>query len=255
MTSPLTYHIDRRLPIAVVRLTGELTAQSSPVARVGLLESLTAEPTSVIVDLSHLAVTEDVALTLFPAVADQAAQWPGAPLLLCHPQPSVAAALRRMAIDRRLRIYPTVASALEVAAGEPVPLRLQRRLAPTVQAPRTARELVLRACWEWGLPHAATAAQIICSELVTNAVRHAGTTIDLIVTLRDDHLRVSVRDGVQQQARLQTPGESDDHGRGLLIVDTVATAWGNVPIARGKAVWATLRVPRPRARPGRRIES
>jgi hypothetical protein len=48
-------------------------------------------------------------------------------------------------------------------------------------------------------------------------------------------------------ARRQSPSESDDHGRGLLIVEAVASAWGSAPTPDGKVVWAAVRVPPPRA--------
>jgi hypothetical protein len=67
--------------------------------------------------------------------------------------------------------------------------------------------------------------------------------MELRVTLRGQQLRVSVRDGVDSLARMQTPTESDDHGRGLLIVDAIASAWGNVPVGGGKVVWASVRTP------------
>jgi anti-anti-sigma factor len=242
MTQPLTYEIDHRFPIAVVRLQGQLTPLTSQVARAALLESLAEEPTSVIVDLSDLAVMDDVALTLFPAAATLAAEWPGAPLVLCCASPAVRGALRQMAIGDRMPIYATRDEALSAATDDPVPLRVQQRLEPTVQAPGEARELVTNACWEWGVPDTAAPARLVSSELVTNAVRHAGTSIDVTVTLREQYLRLSVRDGASEMARMQTPTESDDHGRGLLIVDTVAASWGSVPMGTGKAVWAALKV-------------
>lgn len=242
MTQPLTYEIDHRFPIAVVRLQGQLTPLASQVARSALLESLVEEPTSVIVDLTALTVPDDVALTLFPAAATLAAEWPGAALLLCGADPGVAAALEQLAIGQRLPVYATREEALRAATNDPVPLRVRQRLEPTVQAPGEARELVTSACWEWGVPDTAAPARLVSSELVTNAVRHAGTSIDLTVTLREQYLRLSVRDGAAEMARMQTPTESDDHGRGLLIVDTVAASWGSVPMGKGKAVWAALRV-------------
>jgi anti-anti-sigma factor len=246
MTQPLTYEIDHRFPIAVVRLQGQLTPLTSQVARAALLESLAEEPTSVIVDLSDLAVMDDVALTLFPAAATLAAEWPGAPLLLCCAAPGVADGLEEMAIGRRMPVYATQDEALSAATDAPVPLRVRQRLEPTVQAPGEARELVTNACWDWGVPDTAAPARLVGSELVTNAVRHAGTSMDVTVTLREQFLRLSVRDGANEMARMQTPTESDDHGRGLLIVDTVAASWGSVPMGNGKAVWAALKVSPPR---------
>jgi anti-anti-sigma factor len=241
MTEPLTYRIAYRFPIAVVRMSGELTPQTAAVARHAVLESLLEEPTSVIIDLAGLTVADEVALQVFAGAAAQASSWPGATLLLCSPPAAVATALRHSAVAHELPVHAAFADALAVAAAVPVPQRMHQRLEPTVHAPRAARELVASACAEWGLPETAIAAEVVASELVTNAVRHAGTSIDVRVTLRDDQLRISVRDGEAGLARRQSPAEADAHGRGLLIVDAVATTWGNVPIGDGKVVWATLR--------------
>ena len=240
MTQPLTFRLDRRLPVAVVALHGELTPLSSQVVRKAVMEALAAEPTSVVVDLSGITRVEDVALTVFPALARLAERWPGAPLLLAAAPPAVATALRRMAVAPPLPLHPTVRAAVDVAAKEPVPLRVDLRMKPTVDAPRIARDLAYDICWEWGLPDAATPAKIVSSELVTNAVRHAGTDVDVTFTLHDHFVRVSVRDRASELARMQTPSESDDRGRGLLIVDSLSTAWGNVSFEDGKTVWATV---------------
>jgi anti-anti-sigma factor len=247
MTESLTYRLDYRFPIAVVRLSGELTLTAAPAVRTVLAESLLDEPTSVIVDLTGVTAVDPVAAQIFVAAAAQAADWPGASMLLCAPAEPVARSVRRAPAGAELPVYPGFGEALAVAAADPVPRRVRRRLHPTIHAPREARELVTDACEEWSLPGAAIPAEIIASELVTNAVRHAGTAIDLRMTLRDHELRVSVHDRSPRPARMQTPAEADDHGRGLLIIDAVAAAWGNVPVTEGKVVWATVRVPRARS--------
>jgi anti-anti-sigma regulatory factor len=247
MTHSLTHRLDHRFPIAVVRLSGELTPGTAAGVRSAALEALVDEPTSVIVDLSGLTAVDELALPVFAGAAAQAAHWPGAALLLCSPPPAVAAALPGTAVVRDLPVFPSLAAALAEAATVPVPRRVRQRLEPTIHAPRVGRELASRACADWGLAGSATPAEILASELVTNAVRHAGTVIDLRITLRDQQLRVSVHDRTGELARLQAPAESDDHGRGLLIVDSVATGWGNVPVPDGKVVWASLWVTPPRS--------
>jgi hypothetical protein len=205
------------------------------------------EPTSIVVDLSSVTSADDLAVRVFPDLAAQARRWPGAAVLLCGALPPVADALRRASVDREVAVHTSFRAALEVAAEAPIPLRVRQRLQPAIHAPRVARELAADACSDWDLLGAATSAQIVSSELVTNAVRHAGTVMDLTVSLRDRHLRVSVRDRTVRMARRQSPSESDDHGRGLLIVEAVASAWGSAPTPDGKVVWAAVRVPPPRA--------
>lgn len=237
MSSALNYRIERRLPIALIRISGQLDDAARDWLRLGLAEALAAEPTALIVDLSGFTVDNPALLSEFSEVSEQARRWPGAPVLLCHATPDLAEGLRQAGIGR---IFPTTVGALHEAATEPIPPRLQRRLAPTHYAPRIARELASRACAQWQLPHVHTAAQILSSELVTNAVRHAGTMIDLTISLRHGDLRVSVRDRFARPPQMQTPQPTDEGGRGLLIVDTVASAWGNVAVPEGKLVWATL---------------
>jgi anti-anti-sigma regulatory factor len=245
ITHALTHRLDHRFPIAVIRLRGELTPATGGTVRSAVLAALVEEPTSVIIDLAGLTSVDELALQVFAGAAGQAAHWPGAELLLCCPPPAAAAALPHTPVVRDLPIHQTFEAALAQAAAVPVPLRVRQRLEPTIHAPRLARELAAEACASWGLAGSTSPAEIVATELVTNAVRHAGTTIDLRLTLRDQQLRVSVQDRAGAPARMRTPGESDDHGRGLLIVDSVATRWGNVLVPGGKVVWASLWVTPP----------
>jgi anti-sigma regulatory factor (Ser/Thr protein kinase) len=94
-------------------------------------------------------------------------------------------------------------------------------------------------------------AQIVTTELVANALRHAGTRMELTVTLRQRCLHLSVRDGNGSAPRLREAGcEIEDEaeseiaagGRGLRIVEALAAGWGSTPTRNGKVVWATLRL-------------
>jgi anti-sigma regulatory factor (Ser/Thr protein kinase) len=87
------------------------------------------------------------------------------------------------------------------------------------------------------------AAQLVASELVTNAVVHAGTMIDLTLRLAPPLLHIAVRDGDAGKAQLSgITDESSETGRGLLLVDALAVTWGNFLPNTGKVVWATVRV-------------
>src|SRR5690606_22662590 len=111
-------------------------------------------------------------------------------------------------------VYGSFAEALADATADAVPLRERRDLEPSIHAPRLARGLATGVCQRWQVPECTVTAEILASELVTNAVRHAATALTLRLTLSDHQLRVSVHDRDRQMARLQTPSESDDHGRG-----------------------------------------
>jgi anti-sigma regulatory factor (Ser/Thr protein kinase) len=87
-------------------------------------------------------------------------------------------------------------------------------------------------------------AQLLTSELVTNAVKYGGALI--VLTVRDEHelLRVVVYDDGPRHPHLGAGASQDEGGRGLLLVDSLAHAWGTSDGAAslpGKSVWFTLR--------------
>jgi signal transduction histidine kinase len=105
-----------------------------------------------------------------------------------------------------------------------------------------ARRFVSTQCLRWHL--SAESAELVVSELVTNAVRYAGG--DVTVTLRRDGDRVvvAVRDDSPRQPQLMHVDDDATSGRGLSIVDAIALKWdvclhgdsGEV----GKTVWAEI---------------
>lgn len=108
---------------------------------------------------------------------------------------------------------------------------------------------------EWNLSGLAGAAELVTSELATNAVLHArhGT---FRVTLRrrgGGQVRVSVTDKSRTLPEPADPADDEDHGRGLAIVEAVSQQWGAEPLKRGKRVWADLAVPAGPDPPERRV--
>ncbi|MCG7529309.1 ATP-binding protein [Streptomyces sp. OfavH-34-F] len=108
-----------------------------------------------------------------------------------------------------------------------------------------ARRLTKARLGEW---HAGgdtrEAAVLIVSELVTNAVVHTASA-RVLCELRclEGRLRVSVQDqGHQPGGPCLGRGADDEHGRGLLLVDSLATAWGSRDAGdgSGRIVWAEL---------------
>ncbi len=88
-------------------------------------------------------------------------------------------------------------------------------------------------------------AVLLVSELVTNAVLHAGT--DLVVTVHRlaDRIRVDVADGSTQEPVVRDYPTEASTGRGLTLFDTLASNWGVELSTRGKIVWFELLVDQP----------
>jgi len=230
--------------VIVVALRGDLTLESVPTVRAVLLKCFAEFPEAVIADVGELRVDTASQLAVFPATARVHAA-PVTSLLLCGVSPGLATV-----IDPRqfqdIPFYDTREAALSaVRAAQVQPRRRMRaQLAGTPAAPGTARELVGGACRSWGVAHLSDPATVVISELVSNAVEHAGTDLEVTVALRGRYLHLSVHDG---SARPPVPAEPAGgplipvRGRGLHLVAGYATAWGSTPVAGGKTVWATLR--------------
>jgi serine phosphatase RsbU (regulator of sigma subunit)/anti-sigma regulatory factor (Ser/Thr protein kinase) len=106
-----------------------------------------------------------------------------------------------------------------------------------------ARSFVRRELEAWGAPELVDSAALATSELVTNAVTHAGTAVRVGLLLDDFRLRVEVQD--QHPGRTlptASPPASDDaeHGRGLLITAALATTWGVDYTDATKRVWLEI---------------
>jgi hypothetical protein len=222
---------------AVVRLAGVLTVESAPVVRAALLKAVAAQPHVVVADVAAVTVPDDVVLTLFPAIARHAAAWPGIPLVLAKPARALTAALDRTAVRRCLPVLESVAAACRVADTHP-PRRIMDRAPGGPASVARARSMTAEACRRWGVTALSDVAELVATELTSNAVRHAGDMIEVHVTLRLRHLHISVRDRSTQPPRLGHGG-----GRGLMLVDALTLVWGTTAVDDGKVVWATLRLP------------
>jgi anti-sigma regulatory factor (Ser/Thr protein kinase) len=123
-------------------------------------------------------------------------------------------------------------------------------LPPDDGAPVTARRLVTTMLLAWGCNEQVELIELLTSELVSNAVRHAGEFGDIELELAADGAMISLsvadgstapvtlRDGVHQA--------SGQGGLGLSLVERVATRWGVEEYVLGKRVWLELaRAPSP----------
>jgi len=91
------------------------------------------------------------------------------------------------------------------------------------------------------LGHLAYAATMLVSELVANAVLHTGTPVEVVVSPESDGVRVEVHDGSPQLPIRKHYSTMSGTGRGLLLVERVASAWGSDRTDDGgKVVWFEL---------------
>ncbi|MFI7246140.1 sodium/proline symporter PutP [Streptomyces qinglanensis] len=97
---------------------------------------------------------------------------------------------------------------------------------------------------EWGLEELTFTTELIVSELVTNAIRHATGPVCLRLIL-DRGLICEVSDASSTSPRLRHARTTDEGGRGLLLVAQLAQRWGTRHTATGKIIWTEQSLPAP----------
>ena len=105
-------------------------------------------------------------------------------------------------------------------------------------AARTARRLVAQCCADAGTGRVASdTAQLLTSELVTNALLHGCGRVRLDVEADASTVRVGVRDDNPRHPRAPVQRDDAEGGRGMLIVAALASGWGVLDTPPGKTVW------------------
>lgn len=128
-------------------------------------------------------------------------------------------------------------------------LQAQREFVCLTSAPGEARRFCREhlgpvASWQPDGLELLSTTELVVTELVTNAVNAARTGLIIVeVALHRRYLRISVHDDAPGQAEVKRPTNTDEHGRGLLIIEAIARKWGSTPVDGGKLVWVELDVP------------
>ncbi|MFJ6906443.1 ATP-binding protein [Streptomyces griseoluteus] len=131
-------------------------------------------------------------------------------------------------------------------AQEAVTVRtFAQRFSATRRGARLARRLATHQLDQWGLPYgtpASEAVALVVAELAANAVLHgrvAGRDFELRLHHRDGTVRIELSDTHPAHPELPAHDPTAEGGRGLLLIDAVATRWGTSPRSGpGKTVWA-----------------
>ncbi|MEY9839575.1 ATP-binding protein [Streptacidiphilus sp. EB103A] len=114
----------------------------------------------------------------------------------------------------------------------------------TVAAARHGTVAQLRT---WGFQfdeEVASTFALLVSELVTNAILHgSGDFLTIAMCARSEEVYVEVLDGSSVTPALREAEPDDESGRGMFLVNAYAASWGVHSTPRGKAVWATCRLP------------
>ncbi|WP_436843296.1 SpoIIE family protein phosphatase [Streptomyces narbonensis] len=107
-----------------------------------------------------------------------------------------------------------------------------------------ARSMATEQLVRWGLDDLAFTTELVVSELVTNAIRHASGPISLRL-IRDRSLICEVSDSQHTSPHARYAGNDEEGGRGLFMVAQLTEHWGTRYLPTGKTIWAEQAFPVP----------
>jgi anti-sigma regulatory factor (Ser/Thr protein kinase) len=203
--------------------------------------ALAEGPRGVVCDLAKVDEVGDLdALRRLASNGRHPRDWPGVPLAIAGLGRRVGHKLSLEPMGSHLMVTTSVRQALSMVLQASLPDVESLRLTPHPTAPRASRDFVSRTLLAWKLSQHIASACLVVSELVTNAMIHAGSDIDVTVSEHRQAIRIAVRDR-SPHLPVEQPGASDEHGRGLTIVAGLSSAWGVLPDREGgKVVWAVI---------------
>jgi anti-sigma regulatory factor (Ser/Thr protein kinase) len=118
---------------------------------------------------------------------------------------------------------------------------LNLTLPPTARSAGDGRRFVVQTLTDWNCDAMIDAAALLASEVITNAVMHARTPLTISLRRTESgHIQIDVSDGSPLQPRRRTPAADATTGRGVALLDQLATSWSVRTTANGKTVTFTL---------------
>jgi hypothetical protein len=200
------------------------------------------DPRGVICCLSHPPVGPDSTwLDEIASIGRHVRRWPATPVAIVCPDAETRAILRRRPFGDHLIVTSSIKQARTEIAATAIPVAATLGLPSHPTAGRIARRFLTRTWMDWHSCRAIGTGCLVASELVTNAVRHGATSIQLGLAKHGPHLRIAVRD---DEAALPAVRETDPHqtdGRGIHLVQAITRDFGVLPTDKpGKVVWAVL---------------
>jgi len=114
-----------------------------------------------------------------------------------------------------------------------------KMLSPVPSSVAAARSFVLAAARSWHVTVLASELALVVSELVANAIEHGSGSVGVAAFKRGDGVQIEVTSAITAHGpRRLDPSPLRPTGRGLLVVDALASDWGHRDVGRHRTVWA-----------------
>jgi len=228
----------------VLTVSGEFSLRSVGLVEDGVSKAL-ADTGRVLLDVSGLRLTWAPVVRVFPSILAGAGGWPGARLVLFGAGPELARSMTALRVCMTVPVAPDEASAHRLLEQRPPTVTRYTDLDRARSPLPGARLFVEAACTDWQCDAVREDAVLVASELVSNAVLHAGTGCRLTLRYTALGMTVAVRDDRPDLMPPLQPIDLDPdldrrRGHGLQAVAAASRHWGITPAQRSKTTWAYL---------------
>ena len=225
--------------VAILSVQGPVATADATPLRASLERAVALGPRGVVIDLSQTTALAPEALEVLRQAQVAAPGWPRPALVVCAQEQAVTTLLAGAALPVRDDRQDGIG---HVDDRGPAPRRTVT-LDHSPLSPSSARAAAAEAVTELHLEPMADDVSLVVSELVTNAVRYAEPPVTLEIEATDDEVTIAVADGSPGRPNRRDADVDEEGGRGLALIDLLATETGVRPHPPGKTVWAAL--PRP----------
>jgi anti-sigma regulatory factor (Ser/Thr protein kinase) len=151
----------------------------------------------------------------------------------------LAAAKQMCDHHSRVVALPATDAAHAVTAADGC-IAYERLFVATASQVRSVRDFVRESLLSWDDDAVDSEAEVIASELATNAVRHACSPFRVSIAVAPATVRVAVRDASFDHPELRTGDSETVGGRGMRLIAALAQSWGSDAEPDGKTVWADV---------------
>ena len=133
--------------------------------------------------------------------------------------------------DQLVRVATSAQAVSDVVSTE------RERFPSELHSARDARRFAAKVLTSWGCEELEDAVLLLVSELVTNAVIHAHSDVEVVLRLRPQRVRVEIIDAATEYVQRRDAASEDQSGRGMALTEALAAAWGVDTLVAGKSVW------------------
>ncbi len=239
--SSVRIRVSPRPGYVLVSMAGTLDSWTYRDVRDSVIKAALDQHDAVVVDVCDLVVPAMSAWAAFTSARWHVSVWPDVPVILISADEAARASINRSGVTRYV---PLVADETEAVAAIGVGdfrRRARKELNTSPTSVGAGRRFVTECLVAWSRNDVILTASAVVSVLVENVLIHTRSQPSVTVEAAGDHVTIAVSDDDPRAAVRHESADNSAHTvSGLAVVAALTRAWGCIPTAGGKTVWALI---------------